>query len=537
MTTFDSAQQLSDLMAFQCSLVALRGAGVEASEQMLWQTLLAALVEQYGYEMAWYGQCFGEIVRPTAAAPAGALELPAELGFSSPLVAQASLTLPVSVEGCVEGRLVCESLVQTTPERAGHLRILAAETAAMVGERRSRMRAEQEVQAARLEAEAANHAKGMLLANMSHEIRTPMNAVLGFTELLAGTPLSEEQQDYVETIRSSGESLLKLINDILDYSKVTAGKMVLESLPIGLSDAMEKALGLLSVQAAQKGLGLGFRIAPGTPAVILGDAGRLQQILVNLLSNAVKFTPAGEVSLEISGGRIDNDRYTVEFAVRDTGPGIPREIQQRLFTSFQQADASISRRFGGTGLGLAISRSLAEQMGGRMWVESEVGHGSTFRFTILAEAVSAPASRAASPLAAGHSVGPDTAALRVIVAEDNAVNRELALIMLRRLGIRADAAVDGAELLERLKVADYDVVLMDMQMPEVDGLEAARRIRGEWPAHRQPRIVAMTASAFPEDRTLCLEAGMDDYVSKPVRAEELLQALHRAMPELAQRPA
>ncbi len=451
---------------------------------------------------------------------------------SAPLSTYADFDLAISVEGRLEGRLFLEDGCGVAEERGEQIRILATETATMVAERRSHVRAEEALREARREAEAANWAKSMLLANMSHEIRTPMNAVLGFTELLSTTALTAEQQDYVETIHSSGQALLSLINDILDFSKMEAGKLQLESLPIDVRSIAQKSVGLLAVQAAEKNLRLSCTAEPSVPLLVQGDGLRLQQILVNLLSNAVKFTPAGEVALEVSSGFREDGRCILEFRVRDTGPGIPPDAQKRLFESYSQANASISRQYGGTGLGLAISRSLAEQMGGTMWLKSELGHGSTFHFTIVTRVLDEPARRPARRPADGLQL-TGTPGMRVIVAEDNPVNRELALIMLNRLGYTADAATNGADLLERLGKTPYDVVLMDMQMPEVDGLEAARRIRREWPPEHQPRIIAMTAAAFPEDRTRCIEAGMDDYVSKPVGAEALAQALRRAEPEFA----
>ena len=364
---------------------------------------------------------------------------------------------------------------------------------------------------------------------MSHEIRTPMTGVLGFADLLAGTELTAEQRDYVETIRSSGEALLGLINDILDFSKIEAGRLELDEAPVDVRNLVEKSVGLLAVQAAEKGLRLFFTIDPSTPRVISGDAMRLRQILVNLLGNAVKFTDAGEVSLSVAGS-LEGGRGRMAFVVRDTGPGIPLDHQSRIFDSFSQVDPSISRKYGGTGLGLAISKSLAEQMGGSLSVDSEPGRGSAFRFVIPAPAVGSSAPPAARRTAAANIPSADLPALRVIVAEDNPVNRELALAFLKRLGYQADWAGNGGELLERLDRGAYDVVFMDVQMPEMDGLEATRRIRRDLPPGRQPRIVAMTAAAFPEDRARCLEAGMDDYIAKPVDLMGLVEVLRRVRP-------
>jgi signal transduction histidine kinase/CheY-like chemotaxis protein len=531
MTNTEMHDKLAGLVAFQCVLVALRGVGSEASEEMLWQTLLAALVEQYGFRRAWYGRWVENGLRPLALAPPDGeqpgIRQAGEIG-ASPDFERLGLSLPISIDGLIEGQLVLDSDAISGEELREQMCILTSEATAIIAQHRSCLRYEGDLKRARLDAEAANRAKSLLLANMSHELRTPMTGILGFANLLAGTPLSAEQLNYVEPIRSCGTSLLTLINDILDFSKLEAGKVELESLPISVRVIVEKVVGLMAVQAAAKHLHLSFTIAPGTPSVILADPARLRQVLLNLLGNAIKFTGSGAVSLAVSSTPSQDGWYQIEFAVRDTGPGIAPEDQARIFEAFSQVDASISRKYGGTGLGLAISKSLAEQMGGALWAESELGNGATFHFTVVApvavEARQPPFPRQ-SPL---RAQSPDLPSLRLLVADDNEVNRKVITALLRRMGYHPASASSGGEVLEQLAREQYDVIFMDMQMPGIDGLEATRRIRRDSPPDRQPHIIALTAAAFPEDRAKCLEAGMDDYVSKPVDSDGLTMVLQRA---------
>ena len=389
-----------------------------------------------------------------------------------------------------------------------------------------------DLQQEKARAEAASQAKSEFLANMSHEIRTPLNAVLGLTSLVLRSPLAAEQKAQLELVRQSGEALLVVINDVLDMSKIEAGELELELAPFSLRDCIGEALGLVAQKASDKGLALHCHLGDGLPDAVETDAGRLRQILVNLLDNAVKFTERGEVRLEVAASPpAGGEAVELSFTVRDTGIGIPAAALKRLFHPFVQADSSTSRRYGGTGLGLVISRRLAERLGGRLWVESEPGRGSVFGFTIRCRPALAVPVRAAEPAERGSLA--ERFPWRILVAEDNPVNQRVAVLLLEHMGYRADVAGDGIEVLQALERQSYDLILMDVQMPGMDGLEAARRLRAELPVERQPRIIALTASVLAEQRAACFAAGMDDFLGKPLGFAELEAALLRAAGEPA----
>ena len=410
---------------------------------------------------------------------------------------------------------------------------------------------------AKQKAEDASRAKSDFLANMSHEIRTPMNGVLGMAQLLEMTTLDEEQTDFVQTIKGCGDSLLNIINDILDFSKIESGMLELEEKVFDLEDTVIAVVKLMESLAIAKQVELKYTIAPDVPTTVIGDRTRLRQILLNLIGNAIKFTKQGQVEMTVHGKfkpigidlstDLKSDRnYELNFAIADTGIGIKKEQIDKLFQAFTQADSSINRKYGGTGLGLAISKRLVELMGGTIWVESmgSMGgyppsdwisvsqaddQGSVFYFAI---AVSIPVSKAEiirqsqqAPSLDSNLIYPELAInfpLRILLVEDNSVNQMVAQLLLKRLGYQIDTVENGFEAIQATQNKRYDLILMDLQMPKMDGLTATKLIRSR-PLNSKAQIVAMTADAMPEDRQACFDAGMDDYITKPVVLSEIIQ--------------
>jgi len=402
-------------------------------------------------------------------------------------------------------------------------------TAELRNEIAERERAELESLKAKEAAERASQVKSEFLANMSHEIRTPMNAILGMTQLALSGELSAQQREHLEVARDSATSLLRVIDDILDFSKVEAGKLDLDPVDFVVRESLEATLKPLALRAQQKGIKLEFSVDPDVPPVVHSDPLRLRQIILNLVGNALKFTDEGSVTVHAGCEALNAPEVLLHFSVRDTGAGIPDEKLTSIFEAFSQADSSTTRRYGGTGLGLAICSRLVQLMGGSIWARSQVGQGSEFHFTVKAMIASgepvvhpeaAPTAHTAS-LAALARLGK--ADFHVLIAEDNPANRLVARLMLEKFGIHIHEASDGLEALAAAQALRLDLILMDCRMPVMDGYEATRQIRTLPPPACAVPIIALTASAFKEDRIRAEQAGMDDFLAKPFQDAELVQ--------------
>ena len=410
---------------------------------------------------------------------------------------------------------------------------------AMMVDITERKLATDQLERAKLAAEAANEAKSTFLATMSHEVRTPLNGILGLSELLLETELKPEQKEHLSLLHYSAESLLLILNDILDFSKIEAGRLEVERLTFDLPARLERIIKTFSIRALQKGLKLKFEPASDLPNGVVGDPVRLQQILFNLLANAVKFTDSGEIRVAVSANYSSADQVMLQFDISDTGIGIPDSVQEKIFEPFTQADGTMARKYGGTGLGLAISKRLVEKMGGRIWVESILGYGSVFHFTLkfgllkMDRTQEIPILHPALDVPVGTSAGltidthPNSGLhLKVLLVEDNMVNLTLAKRLLEKKGFAVSTAQNGKLALQALQVDSFDIILMDVQMPDMDGFETTREIRRlEQESGARTPIIALTAHTMKEDRDHCLSAGMDAYITKPILSKELFATI------------
>ncbi len=381
---------------------------------------------------------------------------------------------------------------------------------------------EAEILEARDRAEAAVKSKGKFLAVMSHEIRTPLNGVIATTSLMEQTDMSSEQMEFARTIKKSGQSLLMLINDILEFSKMESGKMLLDPHPCQIDELILDVVNLIRPHATAKGIDLNVSVDSNIPAHMMLDGHRLKQILINLVGNAVKFTSKGKVEIICEVDQMMYEDVTLKFSVKDSGIGIPEDKMHMLFQSFTQVDSSISRKFGGTGLGLAISRQLVELMGGKIAVSSVENDGTTFTFTILAQAIQGYRVIEKTE-AEAYPIMVDCSKLKVLVAEDNEINQQVLRFIMQSINMSADFVVDGRQAVDACKVKNYDLIFMDMQMPEMDGIAATKELRSNM-VH-QPYIIAITANSFEEDKRLCLEVGMNDFLAKPFEVSQLKAAI------------